>query len=458
MQGIIFYKRVIMRRMTAKLSTQPYKGARDFYPEELQIRNYVFEKWRKVTNQFGFEEYDFPILEPFEIFAAKSGQELVNEQLFSFEDRGGRKVAVRPELTPGTVRMLAQRYNEIPKPVKWFMIGNNWRYERPQLGRGREFYQLEANIFGVADTVADFEIFSLIIAIMREFGANETMFELRVSDRRLLNALLLDTLKLETESAIKVRRGMDKFEKLSREDFGKMLIEIGLSDEQIKTVVKFMEVEVNSSTGIRALETVISKEILENNAGYNNLSKLFAMLENANIIKYCKFDPTIIRGFDYSDGLVYEVFDKNPNNRRSIFGGERFDKLIEIFGNYTMEATGFAMGDMTTVEFLKNWGLLPQPQSKTDYLITVWPSDNNTKFIEKSFETADKLREQGKNVFVWPESNEKIDKQLKYADKKQIQSVVIIGETELAEDKVTLKNLKERTQVSLSVNDFLKQA
>ena len=146
-----------------KISTQPYKGARDFYPEDMRLRNYIFGKWKRVAKLFGFEEYDFPIVEPFEVFASKSGEEIVNTQLFSFTDRGDRKLAIRPELTPSTVRMIAGKFNEIPKPIKWFMIGNNWRFEKPQKGRGREFYQLEANIFGVPQVEADFEIISLRI-------------------------------------------------------------------------------------------------------------------------------------------------------------------------------------------------------------------------------------------------------------------------------------------------------
>jgi histidyl-tRNA synthetase len=178
--------------MNQPLSTQPYKGARDFYPEEMRIRNYIFTTWKNVCTRYGFEEYDFPILENFEVFASKTGEEIVNTQLYWFEDRGGRKVAVRPELTPSTVRMIAAKYNALPKPIKWFMIGNNWRFEKPQKGRGREFYQLEMNVFGVPGVEADFEIFSAIVDIMNAFGADETMYKVKYSDRRIISALLSD--------------------------------------------------------------------------------------------------------------------------------------------------------------------------------------------------------------------------------------------------------------------------
>ncbi len=417
-----------------RLSTQPYKGARDFYPQDMRVENYIFDTWRRVCKSFGFEEYSFPILEPFEIFSSKSGEEIVKEQLYSFEDKGGRKLAVRPELTPGTVRMLAQRYKELVRPVKWFMIGNNWRFEKPQTGRGREFYQLEANIFGVEGVEADFEIFKLIVAIMQAFGASKDMYQIKVSDRRLVNCLLNDVLRLGADLQTKVRRLMDKREKLSAEDFAKSLTDLGLTEPQIQQIGAFLSSDLHSLT--------IPKE----NAGYATLAKLFDYIKATNLQANVVFDPTIIRGFDYSDGLVYEVFDVNPQNRRSIFGGERFDRLIEIFGDYNLPSTGFAMGDYTLLEFLKGWKLLPDFSSEIDYLVTVWPSDES-KYLEKSLEVADKLRAQKKNVVCWLDTNTKLEKQLKYADRKGVPYVIIIGIEELAKNRIIIKDLKNSIQV-----------
>ncbi|HSX39170.1 MAG TPA: histidine--tRNA ligase [Candidatus Saccharimonadales bacterium] len=420
-----------------QLSAQPYKGARDFYPEDMRIRNYIFDTWKRVAKKYGYEEYDFPIVEPFEIFASKSGEELVNEQLFSFEDKGGRKLALRPEITPGTVRMIAQKFKELPRPIRWFMIGNNWRFEKPQTGRGREFYQLEVNIFGISDILADFELFSLIIDLMKAFGADNSMFEIKVSDRRLISALPSDLLKLSTELQIKVRRLMDKRLKMEQAEFLSGLADLGLSEEQAQTVEKFM------SSSLENLPNIIPQSILQSNLGYTGIRALFELLQSAGLAKYCVFAPSIIRGFDYSDGLVYEVFDKNPQNRRSMFGGERFDKLIQIFGNYELPATGFAMGDMPLLEFLTNWKLLPTQTSSTEYLVTLW--NNEPKYLNYSLKIAEKLRAEGKNVEVWLE-NSKIDKQIKYADKKGIANVVIAGEEELKNKTVTVKNLKTGKQ------------
>jgi histidyl-tRNA synthetase len=418
-----------------KLSTQPYKGARDFYPQDMRVENYIFDTWRRVCKIFGFEEYSFPIIEPFEIFASKTGEEIVNEQLFSFEDRGGRKLAIRPEITPGTVRMIAQKYKEILQPIKWFMIGNNWRFEKPQTGRGREFYQLEANIFGINGVEADFEIFQLIIAIMRAFGAKDEMYQIKVSDRRLVNALLNEVLVLSPEIQPKVRRLMDKREKLSQEDFSSGLTGLGLTGQMIQEIENFLSSDFNNLN--------VSKD----NSGYQALKKLFSYLEALGIAALVKFDSTIIRGFDYSDGLVYEVFDTNPGNRRSIFGGERFDKLINIFGDYELPSTGFALGDCTLLEFLKGWNLIPAFKNDIDCLVTVWPSDD-PRFLLKALEVSNKLRSQGKKVYCWPDTTSKLDRQLKYADRKGIPQVVILGEEELEKGTITFKDLLTAKQYS----------
>lgn len=424
------------------LSTQPYKGARDFYPEDMRIRNYIFNTWRTVCTHYGFEEYDFPILENFEVFASKTGEEIVNTQLYWFEDRGGRKVAVRPELTPSTVRMIAAKYNDIPKPIKWFMIGNNWRFEKPQKGRGREFYQLEMNLFGVSGVEADFEIFSAIIDIMTAFGANETMYKVHYSDRRIITALLADYLNLEPEKQVAVRRLMDKRPKVTKEEFMDMLAEIQIVGKEADAVEAFMMAKFDT------LPTVIPADFLDKNEGYLNVQKLENLLKEYDLMKYCTFDPGIIRGFDYSDGLVYEVFDTNPENRRSMFGGERFDRLINIYGKFELAATGFAMGDITLFEFLKGWNLLPELESTTKALVTVFSPES----IKDSILLAKTLRKQGVAVDLYT-TPDKLEKQLKYADKKGIRYVLILGEEEIATNTVMVKDMKKKTQEKVDIRE-----
>ena len=417
------------------IATQPYKGARDFYPQDMRVENYIFSIWKQVCSSFGFEEYSFPIIEPYEIFASKTGEEIVTEQLYSFEDKGGRKLAIRPEITPGTVRMIAQKYKELPQPIKWFMVGNNWRFEKPQTGRGREFYQLEANIFGESGIEADLEIFRLIIAIMSAFGAREDMYQIKVSDRRLVNCLLSNVLKVDPIKQMQVRKLMDKRQKLTPEDFRKGLEDASLTGDQIDQIGVFMSSELERLN------------IPRDDPGYVSLLKLFDYLKELNMTSFVKFDPSIIRGFDYSDGLVYEVFDSKPDNRRSLFGGERFDRLINIFGDYELPSTGFAMGDYTLLEFLKGWKLLPALENKIDYLVTVWPS-NDTKYLLKSLDVAEKLRKDGSTVLCWTEPNTKLDKQLKYADKKGAKKVIILGEQELGSNTMTVKDMQTGSQES----------
>ena len=425
------------------ISTQPYKGARDFYPEDMRVRNYIFDTWKRVCRSYSFEEYDFPIVEPLETFAAKSGQEVVNEQMFSFEDKSGRKLALRPELTPGTVRMLAQRFKELITPIKWFMIGNNWRYEKAQRGRGREFYQLEVNIFGLKGPEADFEIIQIIIDIMKAFGATESMFSVLLSDRRLISMLLQELLQLDEQTSTQVRRLMDKRSKMEQTDFFTELGNLGLTREQAQKVDDFMNLDLSSIT------TFFPRQMLEQNQGYQAFSKLFAMLNNNGLGNYCKFDPSIIRGFDYSDGLVYEVFDRNPLNKRSVLGGERFDKLIQIFGDYELEATGFAMGDVTLRDFLEEWQLLPNLQ-EPKYLVTLWP-DNNIKYRQIQLSIAENLRKQGNIVEIWLEQEVPLNKQLKYADKKAFEYVVIVGEEEVTKGVYTLKNMRTGDQQKVNL-------
>lgn len=433
---------------TTYLSTKPYKGARDFFPEDMRIRNYIFSVWRSICERYGFEEYDFPIVENLEVFASKSGEEIVSTQLFSFADKGERNVALRPELTPSTVRMIADRYNELPKPIKWFMIGNNWRFEKPQKGRGREFYQLEGNIFGVEGVEADFEIFSLIVAIMKEFGANETMYRLYYSDRRLISLLLDEVLKLTQEQQLSARRIMDKRKKVTAEEFVEMLAAVGITGKAADTIEAFM----NST--FSELPTLLPEKLLAENQGYQDVLQLEQLLIDFDLMKYCQFDPGIIRGFDYSDGLVYEVFDTNPENKRSMFGGERFDRLINVFGKFDMAATGFAMGDITLLEFLKGWNLLPELPTTTRVLVTRFPDDNPAIFTY-AVKIAQQLRENGISVSQYP-TKDKLEKQLKYAEKLGIPFVVIAGEGELENNTVKLKELKKRAEQTLSREEMTK--
>jgi histidyl-tRNA synthetase len=430
--------------MTEKLETQSYKGARDFFPEDMEIRNYIFEKWKRVCKSYGYEEYDGPFLESFELYAAKSGEELVNEQLYSFEDRGGRKVAIRPEMTPTLARMISQKIKALPSPIRWFSISNFWRYEKPQRGRGREFFQLNADIFGVDGIEADFEIISMMTDMMVGFGANENMFEIRINNRRLADDLYR-SLGLDEKQIKIANKALDKKSKISKEEFAKWLSgDAGLSNKQIDELNAYLS---NPYPTLKRLGDEGSKAASE-------LAKIIDLIEEKNIEKFVKFDPSVIRGLDYYTGMVFEIYDLNEKNLRAIAGGGRYDDLVGLFSNERLTGTGFAMGDITLDDFLRTWELLPDFKTEIEYFVTVWPSDQS-KFFAKSIEVADKLRGKNKNVVMWLDKDTKLEKQLKYADKKNINYTIIIGENELDKGTVVIKNMFQNKQEEINFEDLL---
>ncbi len=429
--------------MTNKLSTQSYKGSRDFYPEDMKIRNFIFDNWKKVCKSYGYDEYDGPFLESFEIYAAKSGEELVNDQLYSFTDRGDRKIAIRPEMTPTLARMIAQKVNELPRPIRWFSIANFWRYEKPQKGRGREFFQLNTDIFGFESIEADFEIISVMAKLMKSFGAKEGMFEIRINSRKLMDDFYKKN-ELKDEQIKTVNKAIDKSSKILPEEFVKWLKDDAKMDsKQIESLTDFIK---NPYPVIEELSRVGSE-------GANEIKNLMEIIEKSDINNFVKIDISTIRGLDYYTGTVFEIFDLNPENSRAIAGGGRYDDLISLFGDEKLTGTGFAMGDITLVDFLKTWGLLPKFDENAGYFITLWPSEDQ-KYFDKTLEVSNILRKKGFEVSTWLEKNTKIEKQLKYADKKGFEFVVIIGENEIEKGTVIVKNMKEKTQKEVKFSDL----
>lgn len=423
-----------------KLATQPYKGSRDFYPEDQKLQNYIFEKWRQVCQLYGFQEYNGPFLELFDLYAAKSGQELVEQQLYSFDDRSGRKVAIRPEMTPTVARMVAQRSKSTTKPLKWFSIANFWRYENPQKGRLREFFQLNADVFGPSSVLSDFEVFSLGAAIMESLGATEKMYEIRVNNRLFMDFLFDSVAGLNPPQKFKVLKAVDKKSKMTSDKFNQLLIEdCGLDKNQTQ---KILEV---TSFDLKNVEKYKGK-----NRGADEILEFFNLAENGPFEKIFVFDPEIVRGLDYYTGLVIEQWDKNPQNNRSMYGGGRYDNLTELFeGAEPLPATGFAMGDVTLIEFLKSWQLLPNFSPETQVLVTVFAD-----FQKEALAVAHKLRSWNLKTELYLSPGEALDKQIAYANKKQIPHVVIIGEKETKENKITVKDLRTGEQKLTTLDDI----
>ncbi len=412
-----------------KLSTESYKGVRDFYPEDMFIQNYIFNSWRKVVESFGYVEYSASILEPAELYRAKSGEEIVNEQTYTFTDRGDREVTLRPEMTPTVARMIAARVHDLPLPVRWFSIPNLFRYEKPQRGRLREHWQLNVDLFGVDSNDADVEIISIAHGIMKQFGATESDFVIRINSRKLLNDLFAH-FGLTPEESQKISKLIDKKDKIPEETFASAVEEV--IGSKASDFVRAM------SSNERVLDT-LSKD----NA---NSLELIAVLEKLSVsgITNAIFDPTIMRGFDYYTGIVFEVHDTHPDNNRSVFGGGRYDDLLDIFGSRKVPAVGFGAGDVTARDFMETHGLLPEFTSSAElYICTL-----GAEFSGGAHALADMLRRDGLRVAV-DLSEKKIGDQIKIAHKQSIPYVVCIGEDEMKTGVYPLKNMKTGVEVKL---------
>ncbi|HRQ98228.1 MAG TPA: ATP phosphoribosyltransferase regulatory subunit, partial [Candidatus Saccharibacteria bacterium] len=307
----------------SSLSSQPYKGTRDYYPDDKRIQNHIFSVWRKVSESFGYEEYGAPLLEPIEIYAAKSGQELTNEQTYTFTDRGGRLVSIRPEMTPSISRMVAARRQELAYPARLYSIANFMRYERPQRGREREFWQLNVDIFGAEGVGAEAEIIAMADGIMKAYGAQSSDYVIKVNNRKLINYMMAQYFGLDGVQAQLMVKLFDKKSKISDQDFTDQATEIfGEGAESGLTKVK----KLLDATSMADLPDEI-----RGSSAVKEVQELFTLLERAGVDSLV-FDITLMRGLDYYTGMVFEVFDTHPDNSRSLFGGGRYDGLVGLFG------------------------------------------------------------------------------------------------------------------------------
>lgn len=427
--------------MTA-LSSQPYKGTRDYYPEDKRVQNYIFDIWKKVVEGFGYEEYGAPILENLEIYAAKSGQELVNEQTYTFSDRGGRTVAIRPEMTPSISRMVAARRQELAYPARLFSIANFMRYERPQRGREREFWQLNADMFGVDSIAADIEIISLADAILKEFGAKSGEYVIRINNRKFIRYMMAEYLGLDTVGALQMTKLFDRRNKITEQDFEEQALEI-LGNEQAEDIIKVKQI-------LDAKDVQSLPEELQHVSALDEIRQLFDGLA-ASGVDGAIFDATLMRGLDYYTGTVFEVFDTHPDNNRSLFGGGRYDGLVGLFGAEPISAVGMAPG-LTMIEcFLDVHGLLPANTSKTDVYVVVI---NNA--LDDARRLAYQLRQAGLNVEV-DITDRKLDKQIKTAVKKNITHLLFVGPQDAEKGQYSLKNVEEGTEETLSPEQVIEK-
>jgi histidyl-tRNA synthetase len=402
---------------------QPLKGTRDFYPEVMAIRTWLYNTFRQVSESFGYQEYEAPFLESIDLYAAKSGEELVNQQSFIFPDRSGDLIALRPELTPSLTRMIAQRQRQLVYPLRWWSFGPFWRYERPQKGRTREFFQWNIDLIGVDSPEADAELITILATFFKTVGLTPRDVNIQVNNRRLLDSEL-EKMGIPSEIRSKTSRWIDRRDKMSPDEWDAYGKDIGVTDAQLE-VIKQMLLDPN---------------LWEKSA---DLVRLFSALDAMGNSEFIKFNPAVVRGLDYYTGTVFEAYDLSGDVPRAIMGGGRYNNLLSDVGGEPLPATGFAMGDVVITLILESKGLIPAGinVSPSSVLVTVFDDER----LITSLEFASELRKTGVNVSCYPEVV-KLPKQFKYADRMGMKIVIVIGPDEADKDQVTIKDLSDGTQ------------
>jgi histidyl-tRNA synthetase len=410
---------------------QAVKGTHDFYPEQMAVRTWLYNTVRRVSESFGYQEWEAPILEPLDLYAAKSGEELVKKQSYVFTDRGGNEITLRPELTPSLARMIAQKQGELTFPARWWSFGPFWRYEKMQKGRSREFFQWNIDMLGVNSPEADAELVAIAAAFLKAVGLSPAQARIFVNNRRFMEAEF-DILGIIPEKRPEVSGLVDRREKMEPVAWEAFALEIGLNPKQVNGLKDLL------GDGERWRK---SEELVH----------LFAALEALGVAEYIQFDPNIMRGLLYYTGTVFEAFDVKGNVRRSILGGGRYDNLLADVGGEPLSGVGFAMGDTVVGIVLEEMGLIPQlATTPASVLVAVFSPD----LQPASFKLAADLRRTGLNVTCYPEPA-KLPKQFKFADRMGMRVVLVVGPDEVAAGKVTLKNLANGTQETISRSDVI---
>jgi len=406
-----------------KVSTAPYKGVRDFYPKDWRFQKWLFWQMTSAAELFGYENYTASPLEYSDLYIAKSGREIVENETYNLTDRGGRRVTLRPEMTPTVARMIAAKEREIPKPIRWYSIPNLFRYEKPQRGRLREHYQFNADIFGITGIEAEIELIEMGAKILENMGLSQKDFEIKINNRKIWKSIFKN-FELDAQQSYDLSKIIDKKNKLSEKDFKNATSEI-LSKDKIPDFLKILETK-----NISEIEKYIDSET------YKKTQKLISELQKKGL-KNAIFDLTLMRGFDYYTDTVFEFFDTNPKNNRAMFGGGRYDDLLDIFGKEKIPAVGFGMGDVTAKDSLEIRGLLPKLISKT--AVAILSLENS--FNLPAEDLASELRAENINTEV-DFSERKLAKKINSAEKKDIPFFITIGENEISTEKYTIKNIQ----------------
>jgi len=415
------------------------RGTRDYYPEQMAIRNWLYQTIRKVSASYGYQEWEAPMLETIALYAAKSGDELVNQQSFVFPDRGGEMLTLRPELTPSLARMVAQRQTQLVFPLRWWSWGPFWRYERPGRGRTREFFQWNIDLIGIDSPEADAELIAIAATFLKQVGLSPQNAVILVNDRQLINSELA-ALDVPTEKLTEFLNLIDRRGKMDPSEWDANALDLGMNSRQLVGMKDFL----NNPELWKKSQTLV---------------RVFSALEDMGVDEYVRFDPNTIRGLLYYTGTVFEAYALNSDIKRALLGGGRYDNLMSQVGGEPLPAVGFAMGDLAIGLLLELLGLVPKEISKTpaEVLVTVFDSERQSDSLTISAE----LRQAGFNVICSTEPS-KLPKQFKFADRVGASVVVVIGPDEAANNQVTIKDLVnttqqtiKRSQVSLEIRNLL---
>ena len=406
------------------------KGTRDFYPEDMAIRNWIYQKMGEVSQLFGYVEYDGPILERIDLYAAKSGEELVKEQAFVFPDRGGDLITLRPELTPSLARMIAQKQKQLVFPQRWWSFGPFWRYERPQKGRTREFFQWNVDMLGSDSAESDAELIAVCATFFKKVGLNPNQVGIFINSRKLMDQVLRK-IGVQPDLKMAVFRLIDRKDKLSPQEWQDFGLSLGLSESQFD-----------------GLKDALNNKNLWKES--EEISSIMNILEKMDLGDYVTFDPQIIRGLDYYTGVVFEARDKDKEGR-AILGGGHYGNLVGDVGGEVLPGVGFAMGDVMLRLILEKYNCLPEKIDRSaEVLVTIF---DETLFND-SLEIAAVLRNADIPTIMVNEI-QKLPKQFKYADRIGASIVLVIGPEEKTNNQVTVKNLKTRQQENVEVKNLV---
>ena len=416
---------------------QGVRGTRDFYPEDMRLRNWLFQKFHASSLSHGFEEYDSPIIEHEELYTRKQGEE-ITQQLYNFEDKGGRKISLRPEMTPSLARMVMARSGALPLPIKWYSIPQCWRYERTQRGRGREHYQWNVDIWGMEGIEADAELLSVMVHMFESVGLTHDDVVVRISSRKVLEEVL-GSLGIEGDSFTKTCVIVDKMDKLPEETVSAQLSDLGISDSSITTIQSVLSV-----TDLPELRDMLSPDSM----AVSELERLFQLLESYGISDWTTFDASVVRGLAYYTGPVFEAQDRG-GELRAICGGGRYDKLIGTLGGRDLPATGFGFGDMVIMELLSDKGLLPDISSRVSDV--VFSMDESLRGA--AMEVSSRLRRAGRTVDLVLEPK-KMKWVFKHAERTGAERLVMVMPAEWDSGKVRIKDLQTGEENDIEFKDL----